>query len=1211
MAISIRDFRMAIRIDNQDAKRKFDETRRQLDAVAASMKQLEAEGQKNSKEYKELKKQQDQLNTSLYRHRLEAGRAALTYNDLRRGANLLRRALNQTQPGTAQWKQYQAELQLTRQRMAELNAQAVTTQSSFDKLSTTWAKMSVAGAVTVGLFDRLMQSMRGSVEAYAEMEEAESQVIKYTGMTRDEVKQLNEQFMQMDTRTPRQELNRLAGEAGKLGITGVDEVRQFVEAANMINVALGEDLGQDAVNQIGKLSQMFGDSSRTLKENMLAVGSAVNAVAQSSSASEPYLVEFTARIGGVGKQAGLAVTDIMGFASALDQNMLRSEMASTALSGLIMRIYQEPAKYARLAGMEVQQFTTLMQQDANEAVLAFLESLGRMGGMTRVAPILKEMKLSGAEAASVISTLAANVAQVRREQENANQAFADGTSIVNEYTVQNNTAQASLEKSREALNQVRVQMGERLLPVYQALTQAQTGMLKALSAVISAVLEHWRAIATASAAIATYTIVINRAALGQKLLTTWTKLATAATNLLNKATKASPWGLVVTGLSAVVTYLALFRDKTDEATTAQQKLNTELERQKTLQDSIASIKTKGDNLQFLTDEQKQRLNADARQAISRLDDLISEGMITNKQWYESEKQSLLQAAGDNEVLRKSYLNGLEHDLQERMAVIAGYIEQKKQLEKVVADTTAKPGTNPTSGYTDLSDDAFKQQKQKLEQQYRDEQNLLKQNLLAESITREQYQARMEKAQTDHLLRLKALQEQFGKDSTETQGRIYDQMLEQANRLYESSQENGVGEQAGLILGNMDEDYMAEQRALKQQYLDGDIRTEQEYYDRLLELEQRYLEQRRELLQSAGMDTSEEDDRLLDMGLKGKQQSRRQDRQRGMEAYRDADSLAEKNRLLEELYAQDLITYEEYQDEKSRIAEQQEEQRTQIATAALQTVSQVAGSASQLMSALQDSEISKIEARYDKQIEAARKAGQDTTALEEEKEEAIAAVKRKYADKQFAANVLQIAATTAVAAMEAYKAMAGIPIVGPALGAAAAAAAVAAGAAQLAVAKQQRDEAKGLKEGGYSRDYVEGYTRRGNPDQVAGVIPVHRNEFVANHQAVANPHVRQFLDVFDLAQKNGTIRLLNTTQILEQVRTRTGRYDGGYTTTGTGATNAAATLPADATQRSQVVQLLVENNRLLGILCQKELVVDPRRVRDGIRQVERLEGNASR
>ena len=134
-----------------------------------------------------------------------------------------------------------------------------------------------------------------------------------------------------------------------------------------------------------------------------------------------------------------------------------------------------------------------------------------------------------------------------------------------------------------------------------------------------------------------------------------------------------------------------------------------------------------------------------------------------------------------------------------------------------------------------------------------------------------------------------------------------------------------------------------------------------------------------------------------------------------------------------MYDADLITFEEYQDEKARIAEEREQQRIDKAKAALDVVGQATSAASQVINALQDAEISKVSRKYDKQIKAAKKAGKDTTKLEEEKEEAINQVKKKYADKQFAAAVLQVTATTAVTAMEAYKAMAGIPFVGPALG----------------------------------------------------------------------------------------------------------------------------------------------------------------------------------
>ena len=1211
---------MAIRIDNSEAKQKFDETKRQLEQVTAAMKKLEDEGKRSSTEYKNLKKTHDELNTSLYRHRLEAGRSALTYNELRQGANQLRRALNNLKPGTAEWKRYRADLQLTQQRMNELRTTATATSVSVGKLSDGFSRYTGMVAGTIASLTGLTWGMQQCVDAYAKMDEAQSQTAKYTGMTREEVEQLNEQFKQMDTRTSREELNRLAGEAGKLGITGVQDVTDFVDAANQINVALGEDLGDEAVNQIGKLSQMFGDESRTLKDNMLAIGSAVNQVAQSTSASEPYLVEFTARMGGVGKQADMAVTDIMGFASALDQNMLRSEMASTALSGLIMRIYQEPAKFAEMARLDVQEFTELVSTDVNEAVLQFLESLNKMGGMANIAPILKEMKLSGAEAAGVISTLAGNVELVRREQENANKAFTEATSITNEYTVQNNTAQAQLDKSRESVNNLRVTLGERLMPVMQGMISAGKNTVKALSEVISFVVEYRGEILTSVTAIAAYTAVVKAHTLITKGYELATKAATVATNLFNKATKASPWGLVIAGLTAVVSYFTIFRDETDKTTGAVRAMNDELERTNETMNRIDKIKLNAENMQFLTGTQKQQLKADAQREIGELDDLITQGMIANKQWYEAEQQSLLQQAGDNEVLQKVYLNELEHDLNERLQVIDGYIQRRKELEKIVAEIPdPDPAVTTTTG-TYISDDELKELETRLQQEYQARQNAAKQQLLLqmqngneEKAIQDAYNTELYQAEMEYLLKRKALLESAGKDSSEVQGQIFDKMIAKANRLYELSRSASQETQAGLSLGVMDEEYATEQQRIKQQYIDGDIRSEQEYHEKLLEAERDYLERRRDMQAAYGMDTSDTDGRLLDMDVRQKQDDRRTQREAGFDAIRDTDDLSQQNALLQAMYDADLITYEEYQEEKTRIAEEQEELRQHTATAAMSTIGQAASAASQLIGALQDAELSKVERKYDKEIDAARKAGKDTTKLEEEKEAAMQAVKKKYADKQFAANVLQVTASTAVAAMNAYSAMAGIPIVGPALGAIAAAAAIAAGAAQIAVAKQQRDEAKGLYTGGYSDEYVEGYTRQGNPRDTAGVIPVHKNEFVANHEAVANPAVRQFLDVFDMAQKKGTIRLLNTTQILEQIRTRSGRYSGGYSgntsTTVQGTGNPLAGMNGE--QRSQVVALLVENNRLLGILCNKELVVDARKVRDGIRHVERLEGNVSR
>ena len=1208
MSLKIDRVQLEIIVQQDSARQKMIELEKDMKNASSTLNKLKKQFGENSAEYKAQEQVVKKLKAEYDKLFEEIGIGKLSLKELGNRQRELNAILRNLDPSLPQWKQYNQQLKEVNARIRELRNEAKETQFSIAKLADGFNRYAAIGASVIASLTGVALTARKCVDEYAQMEEAQSQVIKYTGMTKEETEALNESFKQMDTRTPREELNRLAGEAGKLGISSRDQVLEFVEAADMINVALGEDLGEDAVKNIGKLSQMFGDGSRTLKEDMLAIGSAVNQVAQSSSASEPYLVEFTARMGGVAKQADLAVTDVMGFASALDQNMLRSEMASTALQSLILKIYQEPAKYAKLAGMDVQEFVNLVNTDVNEALLQFLGTLGKMGGMAQMSPILKEMKLSGAEAAGVISALAGNIDQVRREQENANQAFIDGTSIINEFGVQNNTVQAGLDKAKKQFKDVRVELGEQLLPVMKYMVTTGSLTVKGLKEVVSIMVDYKSEILTAGAAVVTYTLYLKAASLWTNRHTVATKTATVATTLFNKALKMSPWGLALAGVASLISYFAIFKDKTDEATASLGSMNNELDKTKETMDLISKVKLSADNFQFLTDRQKQQMKADAQKGIEELDDLITQGMITNKQWYESEKQSLLKLAGDNEILRKLYMSGLEHDLRERMSVIAGYIEEKKELQKIIGMV---PDSNNQTNVTVPTDQ--KDAEAALKSRYQNELNLLKEKYLNQQLTEEQYNKALYKAEVKYLASRKLLLEQYGQDSSEIQGQIYDKMIAEANRLNEEAKKVDADIQTDL-LGQAELEYQQEQSRLKQAYLDGDIRTQEDYQERMLEAERSYLEQRRDMLAAFGMDTSAEDGRLLDMDLKDKESGRKKQRKRGFEDIANTTDLDQQLNLLQAMYDADLINYEEYQETKTQLTEAAERQREEITKTSLDVISQATSAASQLIQALQDAEISKIESRYDKQIEAAKAAGKDTTKLEEQKEAAVNEVKRKYADKQFAASVLQVTATTAVTAMEAYKAMAGIPFIGPALGAAAAAAALAAGAAQIAVAKQQRDEAKGLKSGGYSDEYVDGYTRKGNPDDVAGVIPVHKNEFVANHEAVANPAVKQFLDVFDVAQKKGTIRMLNTTQILEQVRTRSGRYYGGYTydnPTQPSATFSAELGQMTPEQRLQVIALLQENNRLLAVLCNKELVVDPRKVRDGIKRVETLERNVSR
>ena len=374
-------------------------------------------------------------------------------------------------------------------------------------------------------------TIRKCVNDYAEMEEAMADVRKYTGQTAEQVHEMNEDFKRMDTRTSREQLNALAGAAGRLGITNQKMIEEFVDGADKINVALGDDLGEGAVDKIGKLAHMFGeDENKGLRGAMLATGSAVNDLAQSSSANAGYIVDFTADLSGVAIQAGLTQAQIMGLASALDQNMQEEATASTVFSQLITKMYQEPARFATLAGEDVKEFTKLLKTNANEALLKFLSAMQATGGFDKMAPLFSEMKLEGTRAVGVLSSVATHLDQVREAQKVAFNAYNEGNSVIEEFNVQNNTVLADIEKAKKQFLDLSVDLGEKLLPLVRHSITAGSLLVKTIKLIYEVgefLVKHAGAIATVAASLLLYNGVLTVTILKTKLYNAYLKVAIA------------------------------------------------------------------------------------------------------------------------------------------------------------------------------------------------------------------------------------------------------------------------------------------------------------------------------------------------------------------------------------------------------------------------------------------------------------------------------------------------------------------------------------------------------------------------------------------------------------------------------------------------------------------------------------------------------------
>lgn len=415
-------------------------------------------------------------------------------------------------------------------------------------------------------------TIRKCVNDYAEMEEAMADVRKYTGQTAEQVHEMNEDFKRMDTRTSREQLNALAGAAGRLGITNKKMIEEFVDGADKINVALGDDLGEGAVDKIGKLAHMFGeDEKKGLRGAMLATGSAVNDLAQASSANAGYIVDFTADLSGVGVQAGLTQAQIMGLASALSQNMQEEATASTVFSQLITKMYQEPARFAALASEDVKEFTKLLKTNANEALLKFLSSMQAAGGFDKMAPLFTEMNLDGTRAVNVLASVASHLDQVKEAQKVAFNAYNKGTSVIEEFNVQNNTVLADIEKAKKQFLDLSVDLGEKLLPLVRHSITAGSLLVKTIKLIYEVgefLVKHAGAIATVAASLLLYNGVLTVTILKTKLYNAYLKVAIAldtayrATMTLTRSAMVAlhaVWALLTRGVQGYIVVMRAAR----------------------------------------------------------------------------------------------------------------------------------------------------------------------------------------------------------------------------------------------------------------------------------------------------------------------------------------------------------------------------------------------------------------------------------------------------------------------------------------------------------------------------------------------------------------------------------------------------------------------------------------------------------------------------
>ena len=443
-------------------------------------------------------------------------------------------------------------------------ATAAKKPSFFQRAADGFNRFQSIAVAAIATITGIAMVVKTTIQAFAEWDEKMVDAMKTTRMSREEAEELNSSLKKIDTRTAQNDLLNLAWVAGKLGISGKENVLEFVTAANQIGVALSRDLGgtENAIRDIGKLTDIFHTKDMYGQEQaILKMGSAINELGMASTAAEGYLVNFAKRTAGIAPQAGVSVENILGLAATLDALGQRAEMSSTAYSKLMVTMTKRTQEFASVAQMSLEDFTALFNVDANEAMVRVFEGMNQdASGFQKMVDILGDLEIEGQRMTSVFGALAKNTGMLSKQQELSNKAYEEGISVTREYNLKNDTAQAKLEKYRKGFVNLQVELGKKMMPIYGQVIHKASTLLKVFGATVEFISKYGKQIAVLLITITAYSIAT-------KLATFWQTKYSEATilSVISQKLQALAFRAQFAAISLYNAAVALFAGKTKVA----------------------------------------------------------------------------------------------------------------------------------------------------------------------------------------------------------------------------------------------------------------------------------------------------------------------------------------------------------------------------------------------------------------------------------------------------------------------------------------------------------------------------------------------------------------------------------------------------------------------------------------------------------------------
>lgn len=436
------------------SKASGEDIKRTMDAIQQKIQQLPA----GSKAVSDLRRQYAQLEQTMKGTRLsqaqindivarsKTGKANI--NELRQAYKQLEEELNFVNTKSETFANRQKELKNLKKVIDDATGAA-------NKQSGAWHTALKNLTAYVGMFAVFNQVKTYFVDLFRlnmKFMDQLTDIRKVALSTTDEIANLSRELAKIETRTSLEELNRIAYAGAKLGIQtqgGTMALAGFVRAADQVNVALKEDLGEEALTSLAKITEVMGLVDKYgVEKAMLKTGSAIFRLAATSTASSDKIVDFSNRMLALGEQAALTTPDILALGSAVDSMALEPEVAATAFGKLVTELRKGTSPIEKSLGIATGSLKKMIESGRGmDAILTIFRKMGETKNVFALDGLFKDLGSDGARLVKTMVTMAAKNGMLTKAVEESNKAFNDGTAVTVEYNMQQETAMAYMERA--------------------------------------------------------------------------------------------------------------------------------------------------------------------------------------------------------------------------------------------------------------------------------------------------------------------------------------------------------------------------------------------------------------------------------------------------------------------------------------------------------------------------------------------------------------------------------------------------------------------------------------------------------------------------------------------------------------------------------------------------------------------------------------------